>query len=65
MLCGVGAAIACAILVALADKASKTKEKFWHGFAVLFGLPAFVCGLAAFLSIIVAIIRFVKWVWGS
>lgn len=57
----VGALIACGIFALIA---SAFDEKNEGGATALFGFFAVVAGIGAFGCGVIALIRFIKWVWG-
>ena len=59
LLIGAGSGLVCVSCAAILDRA---KDWTVRG---LTWLIAAASGLAAFISVIIGLIRFVKWVWGS
>ncbi len=62
LLCGVVAAVVCWFFVLLTTTYADTNKS---GTAIAFGLVAFVFGLAGAGCFLIALVRFVKWVWDS
>jgi hypothetical protein len=61
LLFAVGAAVVCVVLLLIAAGIDEKNE----GAKFFFGLLAFLVGVAGAGCILIALIRFVKWVWGS
>lgn len=61
LLFALGAAVVLGICGAIAVKLHDEDHSIS---AIVFGLPAIVAGVAGVGCLLIAIIRFVKWVWG-
>jgi hypothetical protein len=58
----IGAAVVCVVCLLIA---SEVEENYGTVTMYFFGLLAFLAGVAGAGCLLITLIRFVKWVWGS